>query len=316
MVFIEDELEIQCRGADGSYGLLRRLDSGKYIANILLLDIPEYEAASAAYTDCLEEFCSKLQIYLDSNRERILSFPFLGKQTDVRFITWSLISAMVWSLEGSVRDILCQKHFADIKVLNRKFSTVGFAVKGGEKLNLGFYGCDGIGANNLCGCSEVHFSNIYGSRIDKHIGCGHNLSTDQTLMMTIRAAEGLDIGLLTGEDREIAAKAVECGYLKREDHILRPKILVFGAENEKEFNALSYDFTENITDLADTVADKTAALIRRTVPGHLLNEYPMYSMAASIGILNAAIEKCIENGILNAPENRPCSEGAWLILKK
>ncbi|MHB1365317.1 MAG: hypothetical protein ACYCWE_05780 [Eubacteriales bacterium] len=57
-------------------------------------------------------------------------------------------------------------------------------------------------------------------------------------------------------------------------------------------------------------------MIKRTVPAHLLNEYPMFSMAASIGILNDTIEKCIENGILNAPENKPCSEGAWMILKK
>lgn len=316
MVFIEDELEIQCRGANGSYGLLRKLDNGKYISNIIILDIPEYEAANRAYTDSLEEFCTRLRIYLDANQERILSFPFLNKQTDVRFITWSLISAMVWGLDGAVRDILRQKHFADIRILKREFTAVGFAVKSGEKLNMGFYGCDGIGANNVCGCSEVHFSNIYGSRIEKHCGCGHNISTDKILMMTIRAADGLDVGLLSAEGKEIAAKAIECGYIKREENLLRPKILVFGAENERAFNALSSDFTACITDLADTIADKTEALIRRIVPAHLLNEYPMFSMAASIGLLNDTIEKCIETGILLAPENKPCSEGAWMILKK
>ena len=60
MIFIEDELEIQCRGANGNYGLLRKLDNGKYISNIIILDIPEYEAANAAYTDSLEEFCARL----------------------------------------------------------------------------------------------------------------------------------------------------------------------------------------------------------------------------------------------------------------
>ena len=40
------------------------------------------------------------------NKEKILSFPFLNKQTDIRFITWSLISPVIWSLDSAVRDIL------------------------------------------------------------------------------------------------------------------------------------------------------------------------------------------------------------------
>ena len=98
-------------------------------------------------------------------------------------------------------------------------------------------------------------------------------------MMTIRAADGLDIESLSGEDKEIAAKAIECGYMEREDNILRPKILVFGAESEKDFNSLS--FNVGITDLANTIAEKLAVLIKRIVPAHLLNEYPMYSMAVA-----------------------------------
>ncbi|MHB1151799.1 MAG: RNA polymerase sigma factor [Eubacteriales bacterium] len=223
MVFIEDELEIQCRGANGSYGLLRRLDNGKYISNIIILDIPEYEAANHAYTDILEEFCARLKIYIDTNKARILSFPFLNKQNDVRFITWSLISPIIWSLDSAVRDILHKKYFSDVKVLKREFSTVGFAVKSDEKLNMGFYGCDGISANNICGYSEVRFTNIYGNRIEKHCGCGHNISTDKTLMMTIRVVDGLDVESLSDEDKEIAAKAIECGYIKRADNILRRK---------------------------------------------------------------------------------------------
>lgn len=314
MVFIEDELEIQCRGANGSYGLLHKLDNGKYISNIIILDIPEYEAANHAYTDSLGEFCTKLQIYLDAPKEKILSFPFLNKQNDVRFITWSLISPIIWDLDAAVRNILYKKYFAGFNVLKREFTVVGFAVKSGEKSNMRFYGCDRIAANNICGYDEVRFVNIYGDRIEKHCGCGHNISTDKTLMMTIRAVDGLDIESLSGEDKEIAAKAIECGYIKREDNILRPKILVFGAEDEKDFKSLS--FITGITDLANTIAEKLASLIKRTVPAHLLNEYPMFSKAASIGILNDTIEKSIETGILNAPENKLCSEGTWMILKK
>lgn len=38
MIYIEEELEIQCRGENGKYGTLRKLENGKYITNILVVD--------------------------------------------------------------------------------------------------------------------------------------------------------------------------------------------------------------------------------------------------------------------------------------
>ena len=51
MPFVEEELDIQCRGSNGEYGLLRRLDNGKYQINFLLLDLADYRAVTAAYED-------------------------------------------------------------------------------------------------------------------------------------------------------------------------------------------------------------------------------------------------------------------------
>jgi hypothetical protein len=134
-------------------------------------------------------------------------------------------------------------------------------------------------------------------------------------MITIRAVDGLKVESLSDEDKEIAAKTIECGYIERKYDTLYPKILVFRAENENEFRALSSNFSANNTDLADIISGKLAALMKSIIPPHLMNEYPMFSMAASIGILNDTIEKCIENAILNVPKNKLCSEGAWMMLK-
>lgn len=43
MPYVEEELEIQCKGANGSYGTLRRTEDGRYLSNVLLLDRQEYE---------------------------------------------------------------------------------------------------------------------------------------------------------------------------------------------------------------------------------------------------------------------------------
>jgi RNA polymerase sigma factor (sigma-70 family) len=314
MPFIEDELEIQCNGTNGKYGLLRKLDNGKYISNILIFDVSEYKAANSVYEENLEEFCIRLKKYLNANREKILSFPFLNKQTDVRFITWSLISAMVWRLNDAVTQSLKEKYLLDIKILKREFTTVGLAIKNNEVPKMRFYGCDGINASNICGYSKVHFANIYGNRIEKHCECGHNISTDPQLIMTIRAIDGLSVESLSDEEKEIAAKAIECGYIERRDDTLYPKILVFSGEHKKDFYALSSNFHTNIIDIADSIAEKLAALIKSNVPPHLMSEYPMFSMVACINLLNDTIEKCIDSGILNPPRNRLCSEGSWMIL--
>jgi len=48
MIYIEEELAIQCDGKNG-YGALKKLDNGKYITNILIADSDEYYAARAIY---------------------------------------------------------------------------------------------------------------------------------------------------------------------------------------------------------------------------------------------------------------------------
>lgn len=60
MPFIEDELDIQCKGENGSYGLLRKLDNDKYITNVLLVDYEEYEKANHIYEQHLPKFCNYL----------------------------------------------------------------------------------------------------------------------------------------------------------------------------------------------------------------------------------------------------------------
>lgn len=67
----------------------------------------------------------------------------------------------------------------------------------------------------LAGCQSVFVSNIYGRRIDAHFHCGHNISNDPKLLMTIKAIKGVSIDELSEAEKEIAAKAVECGYLRK-----------------------------------------------------------------------------------------------------
>lgn len=316
MPFIEEEIEIQLKGENGTYGLLRRLDNGKYISNIIILDAEEFNEGSKVYLEVLDEFTNRVIAYLTKNKERILSFPFLNKQHDLPFITWSLISRMNWQLESAVNDNLKNHYFKDIEPPERDFSSVGIAYNPEEGLDIGFYGCDGITGENLCGYTKVNFVNIYGARIKKHIACGHNLSTDPQIMLTLKAIEGIDSAALSEEEKEVAAKAIENGYIQKSGTTLTPKILVIDKKNETDFYKLSTDIQDDIADLANQISKNLAAVIKKITPKHLLNEYPMLCLLISLPVLHRSIERCIEKGILNTPEKNPCAEGTWLIVQK
>ncbi len=317
MPYIENEIEIQCKGLNGNYGLLRDVGNGKYISNILIVEAKEYEEANSIYEKYLDEFCTCLKICVENSKDKILSFPFLNKQQDVKFVLWSLISHTVWDMQRHINTILADQYFGNIAPIKRDFTTAAIAVRENEVLNMGFYGCDGVMANDLCGYSRVFFSNIYSDRIDKHFGCGHNLSTDPQILLTLHAIGGLEVNALTETEKEIAAKALECGYLRKNGTTLGPKILVFNEEDLSAFYHLFSDFDSDSKRIAEKISGDIAAYIKKHLPRHLIGEYPYYnSLIASVRILHDIVEKCIKEGLLIPPENRVCAEGTFITVKK
>ena len=77
MPYIEDELEIQVYGENGKYGMLRKLDNGKYITNILLVDYSEYDEANKIYEKYLDEYIPILKANFEKQKERYFTFSIL-----------------------------------------------------------------------------------------------------------------------------------------------------------------------------------------------------------------------------------------------
>lgn len=317
MPYIEEELEIQCRGENGQYGMLRRLDNGKYAVNIHLVDYEEYDQANKIYEKHLSAFCQVIKNALKENEEKILSFPYLNTQSDLRFIMWSLISGIVWNFEGKINQILAEKYFSDVTPVNRAFSCVAVAYTDEQELFDDFYGCDGIDASSVCGYRSVHISNIYGRHIKARFHCDHNLAQDQKLLMVLKAIGGISIDELSETEKEIAAKALACGYLQKNGNIIEPKIIVIDKKDTENFDRLSLDFNQDMGDLTEQIAAELAGFMRSHIPEYLMNEYRIYtSLIAGVRIHSRAIDKCIDEGLLLKPENRICAEGMLMAVER
>lgn len=317
MPYIEEELEIQCHGENGKYGMLRRLDNGKYAVNIHLVDYEEYDQANKIYEKHLPEFCDVIKNALRQNEDKILSFPYLSDQSDLRFIMWSLVSRTVWDFEERINQILAEKYFSDVTPATRDFFCVAVAYKDEEEPAFDFYGCDQIDAFSVGGYRSVWVSNIYGKHVDEHFHCGHNLTQDQKLLMVLKAIGGISIDELSETEKEIAAKALACGYLRKNGDIIEPKILVIDKKNVREFYDLSYDFNQDMSDVTEQIAAELAEFMRTHIPEYLMNEYQIYtSLIAGTRILSKAIDECINEGLLLKPENRIGAEGMLMIVER
>lgn len=317
MPYIEEELEIQCRGENGKYGMLRKLDNGKYAVNIHLVDYDEYDQANKIYEKHLPEFCEAIKNALKQNGEKILSFPYLSKQKDLRFIMWSLISRTVWDFEERINKVLAEKYFSDIVPVNRAFSCVAVAYTDEQYPAFEFYGSDGIDATSIGGYKSVYVSNIYGKRIEKHFYCEHNLSHDPKLLMVLKAIGGIAVDDLSESEKEIAAKALECGYLRKSENIIEPKIIVIDRKNDMDFYNLSFDFNNDMGTVIEQIAAELSAFMRTHIPEPLMNEYQIYtSLIAGVRILAKAIEECINEGLLVKPENKVGAEGVLMIVER
>ncbi len=317
MPYIEEELEIQCHGENGKYGMLRKLENGKYAVNIHLVDYDEYDQANKIYEKHLPEFCEVIKNTLKQNEEKILSFPYLSEQKDLRFIMWSLISRTVWDFEERINKVLAEKYFSDIVPVNRTFSCVAVAYTDEQYPEFDFYGCDGIDATSIGGYKSVFASNIYGKRIDKHFHCGHNLSHDPKLLMVLRAIGGIAIDDLSESEKEIAAKALECGYLRKNGNVIEPKIIVIDRKNDMDFYNLSFDFNYDMGTVIEQIAAELSMFMKTHIPEHLMNEYPIYTgLIAGVRILAKAIEECINEGLLVEPENKVGAEGVLMIVER
>lgn len=317
MPYIEEELEIQCHGENGKYGMLRKLENGKYAVNIHLVDYDEFDQANKIYEKHLPEFCEVIKNTLKQNEEKILCFPYLSEQKDLHFIMWALISRTVWDFEGRINKVIAEKYFSDIIPVNRTFSCVAVAYTDEQYPEFDVYGCDGIDANSIGGYKAVFVSNIYGKRIDKHFHYGHNLSHDPKLLMVLRAIGGIGIDELSESEKEIAAKALECGYLRKNGNVIEPKIIVIDRKNDRDFYNLSFDFNNDMGAVIEQIAAELSMFMRKHIPEHLMNEYQIYTrLIAGIRILAKSIEECIKEGLLTEPENRVGAEGVLMVVER
>ncbi len=313
--YVEEELKRQCPGVDGKCGLLRKTEWGKYIADILIADKEEFETANRIYGKYVPAFCEFLASAVSLRQKELQSFWRRNIQgnMDQSLLLWALLPDVISNfIEQTGREL--KSSFGDVKPVDRPFTTV--AVRGLSEPEF-MYGGDSISAHDVCGYSDIMMRNVYGRRLQAHFRRAHDIAKDPMLQMVIRCVEGLPVRMLFAEERKVARRAIEQGYLRERDGILEPAILVLwdGISVYIEFQSLLDGLEEKTGELAKAVSAELGEFVRSVIPGHLLGEYPYYnSCIAAHDFFDMVVEECISRGILNAPEAPLGPEGVLMVL--
>lgn len=319
MIYVEEELDIQLHGINGTFGTLRK-QGDKYISNIIIVDENDRIEVSKLYEKYTDKFCETLQKYLKDNETKLLELPFVNKPKDIKQLLWVLITNATWGFVRETENIMGKVHFSDVKeaisTSGRKFTCGAIARKYDEpKIPYG-YGCDGNNARDFCGYSYVELRNIYGPKKDALYRVGRNLTHDKGISLLLKSIGGLPIESLTEEQKELAAKGIEVGLLRKNDVLLEPAIIIIDNKNSEGFFKCLDELYPLLAPYCEELALEVSNHIKKNIQKHLLDEYKTYNMAASASIVSCVIDKCIELGLLNEPENRLGSEGVLMVIEK
>lgn len=312
-IYIEEELETLTKGENGEYGLLRRLDNDKFAINFILLDKKAIDKAHYLYITQLLEIADIIEKFIQENKERFLKFPYMNHKIDWNLILWQQIFVMSRAFSKTVNRILNKKYFSGIARTERPFNVYGYEDKNNETACS--IGWDSVNAKNICGYSEINFENIYNKWIKSHFYCGHNVANDFELQLAIQAINGIDIKSLFEQEKEHAAKAIECGYIYREGNILYTKILVSNTSDAERLFEISDELAKGYFNApAEKVAADIAKLIYENVPEHLFGEWEFANQLADIPILDALADILIDKEILIPPKDGVGAEGCWMSV--
>ena len=122
-------LELLAAGANGQYGLLRRLDDGRYAINIVLFDRDEAERAFAIYTERLPLVSDTIAAFVEENKAAYLAYPYLNRKVDLNLILWQ----QVFFMAHSGRTVFCRRAGAVPPLLGLRLSVL----REGIRLRLG-----------------------------------------------------------------------------------------------------------------------------------------------------------------------------------
>lgn len=311
MMYVEEELEFLQYGQNGKYGALQKTNNEKYRPDILLLDVKQRKHVASIYDAHLDAICDVVMNYIADHKTGFISAPYLNHEISENLVFWTHSFYMANLVRELVGQELNEKFLKSNLNQERPFNLYGYQYDGSRD----GAGVDEITAMDICGVTSVKISNIYHAFLKAHFHCGHNISKDRKLQLTIKAIKGLPVSRLNEEDKEQAARAIQEGYIMKEGDYLYTRILVYC---KKDLDRVLLFYRDELAKLLAPVSERIAkdlfAFIKKEIPEYLLSESVYVNDIAAEPVVNRIISAFLEKGLLKKPSGELGPEGVVMEI--
>jgi len=303
---------------------LKKINGDKYIANSIVIDLELQEKTEKLTADIAADYFKEVKEYLLSKKDEIMALPYINPPKSFEYLLWwylpQFADSVKWTLEMKIAEKLKENN---IKTEERKALYVCFVSDPEKERKSQCKNHNGISnVFNLLGQhEEVRIDNMH---IEEYIPwskgrfwAGQNFNDFPELAMVFKTIDGLDVDAVEENDKEATAKALEKGYIKKENGKLYPEVTIATEYTVKQLNWLKYgtdvsgkynEITAIAEKYADKIADKLWDYANKYLPEHLI----YLSKTFANGVLNLEYYlygEGVKDGILYELPETGCTEG-------
>ncbi|MCL2159757.1 MAG: RNA polymerase sigma factor [Oscillospiraceae bacterium] len=335
---LSDEFHVQAAIMKDEIGqipedFLKKTSGGKYIANSVVIGVELQDKIDKMAAEITVDYFKEVKEYLLSIKDEIMQLPFINPPKSFEYFLWwylpQFADVVKWAVAGKIASILQDKN---VKFEERKATIFCTMLDPDDKTNV-FKGKNHNGIWNVINMlgknEEVRINNI---SISKYLPwekgrffAAQDFNSFPELAMVFKTIYGLDVNSVAESDKEAAAKALEKGYIKKENGKLYPCVTIAPENTNKQLSWLRHgtdeagqvDKTNPITAIAEKYADKVATKLWDYfidfLPDHLL--FQCQDLAASVLHMEYyLIEEGLKDGILYALPETGCTEGIFATI--
>lgn len=317
---------------------LKKMSGEKYITNSIVIDIELQEKIDKLIAQITVDYFKDVKKYLLSQKNAIMELPYINPPKSFEHLLWWYLPQFADAMKRAVSLKIAEK----IKDNNfqgeeRKVQIICSILDPDQK-EMTYKGKNHNGIWNVFNMlghhEEVRIENI---SISKYLPwekgrffAGQNFNHFPELAMVFKTIDGLDVSFVDENDKEATAKALEKGYIRKENGKLYPNVTI---APESTFNYLAFNkffgdvkqvfggnesaTHEQMITITESHAEKMAGELwdyaNKYLPEHLIYLSGIFAS----GIMHFEyylLEEGVKDGILYELPETGCTEGIFASI--
>ena len=315
---------------------LKKTAGGKYIANSLVIDIELQEKVEKLSSDIAKDYFKEVKKYLLAKKDDIMNLPYINPPKSFEYLLWWYLPQFADAIKSRIYNKAEEALKKEgIKKQERK-ALILCSISDPDDKEYIYTGKNHNGIWNVFNIlgqnEEVRINNLQFSKYltwDKgRFWAGQDFNSFPELAMVFKTIDGLDVNSIDENDKEAAAKALEKGYIRKENGKLYPNITIAPDATERQLTWYKWGSdgngrnSGNLNELAET-AEKYAGKIiselldvaKEYLPEHLLDLLGTFIQSA-LHLEFYLMEEGVKDGILYELPETGCTEGIFASVHR